>query len=135
MNHILFFMTENRSSFAQNVIRYRKLRGYSQGDLAEASGISRRMVAHYETNASEPPIEKIETLARALGIRPSQLLESPGELTKLDTDLTDIDSRSIKKLKDILSLPPEDRNDLYRMLNKLVRKNQLEKEHLSHQTH
>jgi hypothetical protein len=46
-------------------------------------------------------------------------------------DLSGIDPRSIKKLKDILSLPPEDRNDLYRILNKMVRKNQLEQERRS----
>jgi len=38
-------------------------------------------------------------------------------------DFTGIDSRSVKKLKDILSLSPEDRNDLYRILNKMVRSN------------
>jgi hypothetical protein len=32
----------------------------------------------------------------------------------------------LKKLKDILSLPSEDRNDLYRILNKMLKKNQLE---------
>ena len=126
-------MTEKRSTFAQNLIRYRKQRGLSQGDLAQASGISRRMVAHYETHASEPPIEKIEALAKALGVRASQMLESTNDLSQSDSDLAGIDSRSIKKLKDILSLPPEDRNDLYRMLNKLLRKNQLEKERMTHQ--
>lgn len=131
MYTILFYMMEDRSIFAINLIRYRKRRGYSQGDLANASNISRRMIAHYETHATEPPIEKIEALAKALGIKPSQLLEDPTNASQTDIDLSDIDSRSIKKLKDILSLPPEDRNDLYRMLNKLLRKNQLEQERLA----
>ena len=132
VHSILLLMTKDRSTFALNLIRYRKRRGFSQGDLANASQISRRMIAHYETHATEPPIEKIVTLAKALGIKPAQLLEDPTDLSPSDIDLSDIDSRSIKKLKDILSLPPEDRNDLYRMLNKLVRKNQLEQERLSH---
>jgi transcriptional regulator with XRE-family HTH domain len=129
---ILLPMTELRSSFAQNLIRYRKQKGYSQGDLATASDISRRMIAHYETHASEPPIEKIHALAKALGINSSQLLESPDDAPQSAIELSSIDSRSIKKLKDILSLPAEDRNDLYRMLNKLLRKNQLEREQLTH---
>lgn len=126
-------MTENRSTFALNLIRYRKQRGYSQGDLANASHISRRMIAHYETHATEPPIGKIEALAKALGIKAFQLLENPSDASQTESTLSTIDSRSIKKLKDILSLPPEDRNDLYRMLNKLLRKNQLEQERLSQQ--
>lgn len=122
-------MDETRSIFAQNLIRFRKLRGFSQGDLAEASGISRRMVGHYEAHSTIPPIDKIEALATALGVKPSQLLENEGDLIHDGTiDLSGIDPRSIKKLKDILSLPPEDRNDLYRILNKMVRKNQLEQE-------
>ena len=125
-------MMKDRSIFALNLIRYRKRRGYSQGDLSIASNISRRMIAHYETHATVPPIKKIETLAKALGIKPSQLLEDATNVSQTDTLLSDIDSRSIKKLKDILSLPTEDRSDLYRMLNKLLRKNQLEQERLSH---
>lgn len=116
------------SQFAQNLARIRKQRGLSQADLAELAGLSRRMINHYETHAIQPPIEKIEAIARALGIRPSQLFDTKLKVTEKDaaSDLTGIDPRSVKKLKDILSLPPEDRNVLYRMLNELLRKNQLE---------
>lgn len=119
-------MIKDRSIFSQNLIRFRKQKGYSQADLAKVSGISNRMIGHYETSDTIPPLEKIEALAKALGVKPSQLLESNSTSSQLDTDLSGIDTRSIKKLKDILSLPPEDRNDLYRILNKMIRKNQLE---------
>jgi hypothetical protein len=56
------------------------------------------------------------------------LFEDNAEKLQSTTDLMGIDPRSIKKLKDILSLPAEDRNDLYRILNKMLRKNQLEKQ-------
>ena len=116
------------SQFAQNLARIRKQRGLSQADLAELAGLSRRMINHYETHAIQPPIEKIEAIAKALGIKPSQLLDSKAKNSEKDaaSDLTGIDPRSVKKLKDILSLPSEDRNVLYRMLNELLRKNQLE---------
>jgi len=117
-----------RSIFAQNLIRIRKQRGLSQYDLANLTGISQRMIGHYETHNTFPPIEKISALAKALGIKSAQLLEETDSASQDELDLTGIDSRSIKKLKDILSLSTEDRNDLYRMLNKLLRKNQLEKE-------
>lgn len=119
-------MIKDRSIFSQNLIRFRKQKGYSQADLAKVSGISNRMIGHYETSDTIPPLEKIEALAKALGVKPSQLLEYNSTSSQLDTDLSGIDTRSIKKLKDILSLPPEDRNDLYRILNKMIRKNQLE---------
>ena len=117
------------SAFSQNLARIRKQRGLSQADLAERAGLSRRMINHYETQAVQPPIDKIEAIAEALGIKPSQLLDQTTKTTEKDVaiDLTGIDPRSVKKLKDILSLPTEDRNVLYRMLNELLRKNQLEK--------
>jgi len=127
-------MKPERSIFAKNLIRFRKRKGFSQGDLAEASGISRRMVGYYEISETLPPLNKISALAEALGIQVYQLFsENKADQTSNEVDLSNIDSRSIKKLQDILSLPPEDRNDLYRMLNKLVRKNQLEQQQKIHQ--
>jgi len=119
-------MNNDRSLFSQNLIRYRKQKGFSQADLAKEAGISSRMIGHYEISDTIPPIEKIDALAKALGIKPSQLLDDSNIASQTTLDLSGIDTRSIKKLKDILSLPPEDRNDLYRILNKMVRKNQLE---------
>lgn len=124
-------MPIERSIFSLNLIRYRKEKGFSQADLAEVSGISNRMIGHYEVSSTLPPIEKIEAIAKALGIKPSQLFEDPSGEAQTAADLAGIDPRSIKKLKDILSLSTEDRNDLYRILNKMLRKNQLEQESLT----
>ncbi len=109
-------LTVPRATFSQNLARIRKQRGLSQSDLAERAGLSRRIINHYETQAVQPPIDKIEAIAEALGIKPLQLLDPSPKTTEKDAalDLTDIDPRSVKKLKDILSLPTEDRNILYR---------------------
>jgi repressor LexA len=108
----------------------RKQRGLSQADLADLSGLTRRTINHYENHVSQPPLEKIEAIAEALNIKTSELLDKNSKAARINqnVDLTGIDPRSVKKLKDILSLPPEDRNDLYRILNKMLRKNQLEKQ-------
>ena len=121
------------SVFAQNLSQIRKQRGLSQADLAEMAGLTRRIINHYENHVSQPPIEKVEAIARALKIKTSSLLDrnSPALRIHKSIDLTGIDPRSVKKLKDILSLPVDDRNDLYRILNKMVRKNQLEKQRAS----
>ena len=94
------------------------------------SGLTRRIINHYETHVSNPPIEKVEAIADALKIKTSELLDRNSKAVRIDKniDLTGIDPRSVKKLKDILSLSVEDRNDLYRILNKMLRKNQLEKQ-------
>jgi len=114
--------------FAENVTDYRKKKGLSQYDLAQLSGISRTMISHYEREGMFPPADRLQALANSLDVPVYKLFRQPGDEKTADTDLSGIDPRSVKKLKDILSLPAEDRNDLYRILNKMLRKNQLEKQ-------
>jgi len=114
--------------FAENVAKYRKKKGLSQYDLAQSSGISRGMISHYEREGMFPPADRLQALADSLEIPVYKLFKQPGAEQSPDTDLGDIDPRSVKKLRDILSLPADDRNDLYRILNKMLRKNQLERQ-------
>jgi len=116
--------------FAENVAKYRKKKGFSQYDLADLSGISRRMIGHYESKGIIPPANRLQALADSLEIPVYKLFKQPEAEQAPETALADIDPRSVKKLRDILSLPAGDRNDLYRILNKMLRKNQLEKQNL-----
>jgi transcriptional regulator with XRE-family HTH domain len=114
--------------FAENVAKYRKKKGFSQYDLADLTGISRRMIGHYESRGIIPPADRLQALADSLEIPVYKLFKQSGTDQASETDLGDIDPRSVKKLRDILSLPADDRNDLYRILNKMLRKNQLERQ-------
>ena len=116
--------------FAKNLACYRKRKGLSQYDLAALSGISRRMIGHYEREGIIPPADRLQVLADSLDIPVYKLFKQSERESNQETDLSDIDPRSVKKFRDILSLPPDDRNDLYRILNKMLRKNQLEKQNL-----
>lgn len=121
-------MKNNISTFSKNLRFYRKKKGLSQYDLADLTGLSQRMIAHYETVSNQPPLDKVELLANVLKIKTSELLDSR-ELKSSNSDNIDIydfDTKSLKKLKDILSLPPNDRASVYRLVNTLLRKNQLE---------
>ena len=114
--------------FAENVSCYRKKQGYSQYDLAMMSGISRTMISHYEREGILPTADRLQALADSLTVSVHKLFIENRKEIKSEVDLSNIDPRSVKKLRDILSLPPEDRNDLYRILNKMLRKNQLEEQ-------
>ena len=111
--------------FAGNVSYYRKKQGYSQYDLAVMSGISRTMISHYEREGILPTSDRLQALADSLAVPVYKLFIENRKETNQETDLSNIDPRSVKKLRDILSLPPEDRNDLYRILNKMLRMNKL----------
>jgi len=116
--------------FAENVSKYRKKKGLSQYDLAQLSGISRGMISHYEREGMFPPADRLQALADSLEIPVYKLFKQPEIEQAPESEPSDIDPRSVKKLRDILSLPADDRNDLYRILNKMLRKNQLEKQSL-----
>jgi transcriptional regulator with XRE-family HTH domain len=114
--------------FAKNLFTYRKQKGFSQYDLANLTGISRRMICQYENKGTIPPGDRLQAIADALEIPVSKLFENNAGVIDYTSNVMDIDPRSVKKLRDILSLPAEDRNDLYRILNKMLRKNQLEEQ-------
>jgi len=114
--------------FAENVANYRKRKGLSQYDLAQRSGISRTMISHYEREGMLPPAKRLQALADSLDVPVYKLFKQSSSENDSDPDISNIDPRSVKKFRDILSLPAEDRSDLYRILNKLLRKNQLEQQ-------
>jgi transcriptional regulator with XRE-family HTH domain len=117
--------------FSRNLIAYRKKKGLSQYDLANATGISRSMISHYEREGMLPPLDRLQAIAGILEIPVAKLFEEKAPGAYRGADLSGVDPRSVKKLRDILSLSSEDRNDLYRILNKMLRKKQLEQQNSS----
>ena len=94
-------------------------------ELAKLSGITKRMVAYYETEAVKPPIDKVESLAKALNVNINELLTNK-EPTKIQNEFYQLDGRTLKKIKSILSLPPEDRHLVYSFVDSLLMKRQLQ---------
>ena len=125
---IIGFMDGIAGIFAENLALFRKRKGLSQYDLAAVTRISRTMISHYEREGIIPQADKLEALAGVLEIPVYRLFMGEAAKEQTDATMSDIDPRSVKKLRDILSLPAEDRNDLYRILNKMLRKNQLERQ-------
>ena len=106
------------NTFNTNLVRYRKLKGLSQKELAEKTGISQRMINYYEKTANCPPIDKIKIIAKALKVKVSELIEDEKDNYN---ELADIDPRTLKKILQIKKLPPKDRNTIYRMIDSMVR--------------
>lgn len=115
---------ENRTVFAENLIRLRKKYGMTQADLSQASGVSRRSIALYETKPVNPPLDNIERLAHTLNVSIEELVGFQQEKSKTTQDFSNIDSRTLKKIKQILSLTPEQRHMVYSFIDSLSKKNQ-----------
>lgn len=62
-------------TLGMNVRRYRKERGLSQEELAETVELAVTYVGQIERGVRNPTLKVVEDLARALGVKPLDLLQ------------------------------------------------------------
>lgn len=81
-------MTEVQSSLDEalgELVRiYRLSSGLSQVELGEAAGISYQQIQKYESGANKVSVSRLFSVARALGITPSELLAELERRTEAD---------------------------------------------------
>lgn len=114
---------KNRPTFSRNLIKLRKERKWPQSELADKTGLPKRMIAYYETEAIKPPIDKVEIIAKVLKVKISDLLGT-SEPTSIQNELMNIDSRTLNKIKNILALSAEERHIVYAFVDSLLSKKQ-----------
>lgn len=66
---------EIRELFAKNLRKLRQAKGLSQEELAHLADIDRTYVSSLERAVYSPSIEVLDRLARALGVRPEDLIK------------------------------------------------------------
>ena len=64
----------SRAVLAENLIRLRQLKGWSQDALALESGLHRTFIAHVERQARNISLDNVDRLAVALGVTSYMLL-------------------------------------------------------------
>ncbi len=62
-------------TFSKNLLQARWRKDLSQRDVADKAGISISYVSMLERAQRSPPLDMVETLAKALGVTPLSLLE------------------------------------------------------------
>lgn len=77
-----------RSELAQNIIRLRKRRGWSQEDLADKAGLHVNSIKLIETDGSEGHLETRRAIAGALGCTLSDLYKEANQKKIPDIDGT-----------------------------------------------
>ena len=117
---------KKKSVFSNNLIKIRKERGLSQKELAELSGLSQRMIVYYECESGNPPIEKIKKIANALKVDPNDLILE-NKTKNLKEEFTEINTKTLKRIKQILELSPEDRHVVYSLVDSLLEKDKTKK--------
>jgi transcriptional regulator with XRE-family HTH domain len=76
-------LTQLRRTIADRMKTFRKLRGVTQEQLAESSGLSLNYVSVLELSAKTPSLDALARIAKALGVEASDLLASDRKSTML----------------------------------------------------
>jgi transcriptional regulator with XRE-family HTH domain len=113
----------NKSIFAKNLIAIRKAKGLSQRDLAKLSNISNRVIAYYENKSSIPSYEILVKIAKALNVSICSLIDPEYS----DKNILGLNTRTIKKIKLLDQLSPENQRKVTDYIKALLAQERLEK--------
>lgn len=104
--------------FGERLAVIRKSCGLTQAELSEKVGVSRRVIAYYEGEASQPPGPLLLDLARVLRVSVDQLLGRKQIKEPSDPRA----ARLLNRLRKIESLPTRDRKAILLVLDGLLAK-------------
>jgi transcriptional regulator with XRE-family HTH domain len=98
-------------SFGARLTELRKAAGFTQQELADEVGVSRRMLAYYEVQSDHPPTTLLPAIASALkistdellGVAPARRVAKPRN-TRLERRIQEIDKLDVRKKRQIMQL-------------------------------
>ena len=108
--------------FSINLRDIRRKKGYTQIKLSEISGVSQRVIDHYEKYVKRPSIDNVKKLADSLGVTDEELL---GTTKNKPGKAEDVSFKIMKKVRVIEKLPVRDQNAIFHFINSLAEKNKI----------
>ena len=116
-------LKEGEESFGRRLAQLRHAAGYSQRELAAELGISYRMIAYYETEATRLPTYLLPLLAKVLGISTDQLLG----VKEVKGNGKRHDNRLWRRFCQVEKLPPPKRKQIVQLLDTFLESERLKK--------
>jgi transcriptional regulator with XRE-family HTH domain len=107
---------DETQGFGKRMAEFRKAAGYTQQQLADEIGMTRRMIAYYETEAGHPPTSFLIALARALNLTTDELL---GISTPAAAKAS-LSSRLERRLRMIERLNPKPKQQILAFIDTVV---------------
>lgn len=108
-------------TFGQRLARLRKAAGFTQTELAEEIGGTRRMIAYYETESEHPPATLLTEIGRALKVTTDELL---GAVT-LKKAVPIGNARLQRRLQQLEKLAPQEKRQVLQVLDAFIERSQL----------
>lgn len=110
----------------ERIKNLRKERGWTQTDLAQRVGCSRRAIVYYERDGKYPPAPIVAAMAGAFGLDTDALMapEEPKRRAKDDDPdlLNNPDDRRLwRRFRVLRALPERDQQALFRLLDTMAK--------------
>ena len=118
--------TRDFNSFGERLATFRKAAGFTQKELSNAIGVSRRMIAYYEGETQRPPTTILPRLADTLGVSIDELLNGNGQAV---APLRPMSNRLRRKLHELEKLGTKEKRQALRLLDMII-----ERDHRKRQT-
>lgn len=103
--------------FGLRLAELRKSAGYTQQELADEIGASRRQIAYYEGESEHPPANLLIDLARALNVSTDALL---GMATDRKVSKPAVSTRLERRLKLIERMPAKPKQQLLGLIDTFI---------------
>jgi len=109
-------------TFGERLAQIRKAAGFTQLELANEVGVSRRMIAYYEGQSEHPPTSLLPDIAIALGVSTDELLG-----VKKIKKVGKADNRLQRRFQQIEKLDARDKRQVMQLLDTFIENAQLKK--------
>lgn len=111
--------------FGRRLAAFRKAAGFTQLELGNEVGVSRRTIAYYETQTQHPPTTLLPKLALALGVTTDELLNVNGGSKAKPQQMSD---RLQRKLQQIEKLGAKEKRQAMQLLDMFIEREQLKRQ-------
>lgn len=118
--------------FGERLVQLRKTAGYTQQQLADEIGASRRQIAYYEGESEHPPASLLIVLANALNVTTDELLGMRSGRGKAATPA--VSTRLERRLKLIERMPAKPKQQLIGLIDIFIAAAHDQPKHVSAKT-
>lgn len=107
--------------FGARLVELRKTAGFTQQELADTVGVSRRMIAYYEVQSAHPPTTLLPAIAQALEVTTDELLGT----TAVKKVARPKDTRLHRRLQQLEKLDPTEKRQVMQLIDAFIERGQL----------
>jgi transcriptional regulator with XRE-family HTH domain len=106
------------TNFGKRLARLRKAAGYTQHQLADEIGSTRRKIAYYESESEHPPANLLADLARVLNVSIDELLGAA--YRKNAPKPVSLSPRLERRMRQIEALNPKPKQQLLGLIDTFI---------------